>query len=267
MFLQWMERRDRLHHMPPSEADLILYISERSLVVQFSTLKGDLAAISDLCRLMGFDNYLLPFSRLKQVVKGAKRVLGATTRRKLPITPARLSQFRVSSQLDHVMMAFATTAVFGLFRSGELLNLQWSHVQFQHDCAVITLDSSKTDPFRFGCKIHLFAQEGALCPLKWLKYLSQVRGQCDAVFQLKNKPISRSMLVKWIKSQMKALGQNPADYAGHSFRSGGATILTEMNYPQHVIQTLGRWKSEAFKSYCHIQREFAKELARSMAAG
>ena len=40
-----------------------------------------------------------------------------------------------------------------------------------------------------------------------------------------------------------------SEFAGHSMRSGGATTLTLISKPPHVIQTLGRWASEEWQKY------------------
>jgi len=36
---------------------------------------------------------------------------------------------------------------------------------------------------------------------------------------------------------------------GHSMRAGGATLLAELGTPPHLIQAIGRWKSDAFEAY------------------
>ena len=39
------------------------------------------------------------------------------------------------------------------------------------------------------------------------------------------------------------------DVAGQSMRAGGATLLAECGSPPQIIQSIGRWSSEAFKIY------------------
>lgn len=54
-----------------------------------------------------------------------------------------------------------------------------------------------------------------------------------------------------IKRAAFAAGFDPDRFGVHSLRIGGATILAAAKYPNHYIQTLGRWKSLAFLSYIH----------------
>ncbi|KAF7784928.1 hypothetical protein Agabi119p4_1093 [Agaricus bisporus var. burnettii] len=42
------------------------------------------------------------------------------------------------------------------------------------------------------------------------------------------------------------------DVAGHSLRSGGATMLAENGISLDIIQALGRWSSEAFRTYIRL---------------
>ncbi|THH13228.1 hypothetical protein EW146_g6963 [Bondarzewia mesenterica] len=41
----------------------------------------------------------------------------------------------------------------------------------------------------------------------------------------------------------------PTDIAGHSLRAGGATHFAAAGWPDERIQALGRWTSQAFKTY------------------
>jgi hypothetical protein len=39
--------------------------------------------------------------------------------------------------------------------------------------------------------------------------------------------------------------------SGHSMHAGGATLLAELGSPPHLIQAIGRWRSDAFQAYIH----------------
>ncbi|MGL5102545.1 MAG: hypothetical protein ACRC6N_08390, partial [Plesiomonas sp.] len=57
----------------------------------------------------------------------------------------------------------------------------------------------------------------------------------------------------------------PADnFSSHSFRIGAATTAAQKGLSQHQIQTLGRWSSEAFKSYIRSDRSHIKEAHRTL---
>jgi len=54
-----------------------------------------------------------------------------------------------------------------------------------------------------------------------------------------------------VKTVAREMGQDPERYSSHSFRIGGATVLAAANFPDYVIQNMGRWKSLAFLHYLH----------------
>ena len=50
----------------------------------------------------------------------------------------------------------------------------------------------------------------------------------------------------------------------HSFRIGGATSLINRGIPDVVVQLLGRWNSDAYKSYVRLDKEFLANFACKM---
>jgi hypothetical protein len=58
-------------------------------------------------------------------------------------------------------------------------------------------------------------------------------------------------LNEMVKRVATEMGQDPDRYSSHSFRIGGATVLAAANFPDYVIQNMGRWKSLAFLHYLH----------------
>ena len=47
----------------------------------------------------------------------------------------------------------------------------------------------------------------------------------------------------------------------HSLRIGGATSLINRGVPDVVVQLLGRWNSDAYKSYVRLDKEFLAQFA------
>jgi hypothetical protein len=54
---------------------------------------------------------------------------------------------------------------------------------------------------------------------------------------------------------LTTLGLKSKDYAGHSFRRGGASWALEAGLSGDVIQILGDWKSDAYRGYLVIPLE------------
>lgn len=88
-----------------------------------------------------------------------------------------------------------------------------------------------------------------------LVYLN-IRGDAPGpLFLLQSgEPLTRMLLTKWLRDIMTA-EKIPGDYSSHSFRIGAATVAARNGVPDHLIQTLGRWSSNAYKSYIRTRVE------------
>lgn len=76
-------------------------------------------------------------------------------------------------------------------------------------------------------------------------------------------PLTRATLVKELQVTLQQAGISASLYSGHSFRIGAATTAAKCGFEDSLIQTLGRWKSAAYKLYIKIPRQ---ELAAASAA-
>ena len=56
---------------------------------------------------------------------------------------------------------------------------------------------------------------------------------------------------RW-REALTAIGLDPAQYVGHSFRIGAATTGAAAGIEDSTIQALGRWSSSAFLSYIRL---------------
>ena len=61
--------------------------------------------------------------------------------------------------------------------------------------------------------------------------------------------LTRSETSKTTKSLLRAAGFDPDPYSSHSYRIGAATAAAEAGLPEHMIKTLGRWRSSAYQTY------------------
>lgn len=126
----------------------------------------------------GGSDPVLPFC----LVFGYAETVDGKARPKLPVTVGLLAEIREQLELSEhnhlVAWAVLTMGVFGMFRLGELLpegdkslvlgenSVLW--VNAGH--AQVMLKASKTDPFREGVCVNLFAQlEDTVCPLAALR--------------------------------------------------------------------------------------------------
>ena len=107
-----------------------------------------------------------------------------------------------------------------------------------------------TDPFQKGCCLYIGLGHPPLCALSAIMNYLPLRGQSPgSLFLLSNgQPLSCTLLTHWLKDIFAAAGIQ-GSFSSHSFRIGAATVAARMGVPDHLIQAVGRWNSDAYKLY------------------
>ena len=229
--------------------------------------------------------------RLEYVLSGIKRVesrSGPPVKKRLPITIdvlCRLKDVWLSAPLvpDNIMLwAAACVGFFGFLRVGEFtvstpraydpdvhLNLSDLALDNHSNPSVIQLriKQSKTDPFREGINIFLGKTDGAICPVQAvIKYITVRSPNPGPLFVLsEGTPLTRGYLVSRLQDALQRAGLDESAYNGHSFRSGAATTAAQRGLQDSLIQTLGRWRSDAYKIYIKLPRLQLAQVSRSLA--
>ena len=129
-------------------------------------------------------------------------------------------------------------------------------------CLRVRIKASKTDPFRKGCFIHIGRGNYPLCALQSVMDYLAVRGNSGGplfLFQ-DGRPLSRPLLTNWIR-QILARAGIPGSFSSHSFRIGAATVAARRGIPDHLIQALGRWSSNAYQLYIRTPAEALANLS------
>lgn len=203
---------------------------------------------------------------VRRVLRGVKVQFSLPVARKDPLTIPDLVQVSQHSSLSYDEILFTSMIMIGfhgLHRLGELT--QPDKASHRNDRKLITRSSmslsrcgtfarytlphSKTDPLFHGTTVVVAscAIRGA-CPVTALcRYL--LRRDARFGFELPlfltglGTPPTRS----WFLSCFCVFFTG--NKSGHSMRSGGATAYAQAGLPLNHIQDLGRWSSEAFKSY------------------
>ena len=189
----------QLYHLTPlplSESILcrfVTFLSTQSL--KYQSIKSYLSALRHLQITQGFQDPFIAgmFPRLEYIMKGIRR--SPTTlppRQRLPITPNLLRAIHTlwSPKADnpdsHLLWAACCMAFFGFLRSGELTapaatNFDPQSTLLLSDIALdsheapavvaVTLERSKTDPFRLGVTLFLGKTGDVVCPVKSLASL------------------------------------------------------------------------------------------------
>jgi len=196
---------------------------------------------------------------------------------KLPITCAILKQLLEASShaslLERLNFEASVTSAFsGFLRCGEFtvrgsktfdasINITRSCVQFfpsleSPSHVVLTVPSSKTDPFRKGVAITIASAPGArTCAVYALKSLFQYDPrppEAPLFAQVDGGPLSRGQFITKVKAGLTTAGFDAAKFSGHSFRRGAASSAAAAGFSDYEIQQLGRWRSDAYRLYLDV---------------
>ena len=164
-------------------------------------------------------------------------------------------------------------AFFGLLRASEYLSKNSRHfdpedtllfhdIQFNNIFSHVTIHikKSKTDPFRHGCYIKVWAVNSHYCPVQTLRlYYTQNMFE-GPLFQFQN----GSYLTRRTFSDIIQLCLPQTYLNTHSFRIGGASAAFTAGIPETTIQTLGRWASNAYRLYLRIPNNTIREAQSRM---
>src|SRR5882672_1029546 len=209
----------------------------------------------------------LPFSAceaplLQRVIHGIKRYMGERERNpKLPITCDVLGRMLKAASHSSLSVklnfkASTMTAFAGFLRCSEFtvltgrsfdpsISLTRSCVEFMPSISspshiILTVPSSKTDPFRKGVSIAIASAPGACtCAVNVLKSLFEYVPQPPEVplfSQDSDAPLSRGQFIMQVKSNLAHAGFNPSKFSGHSFHRGAASLAAMVGFNDYAAR-------------------------------
>lgn len=225
--------------------------------------------------LSGICNQLEPFfpnvreARQHKIVvntlRGCTKMRAVPTTRKLPLARSDLDRVRLhygASDFhdDLLFVAQLFTGFHGLLRLGELV---WPDKKSLQDYRKISmrpsvkmlpqsysflLPSHKADRLFEGNTIMIHATSVGDNPLvPFISYLASRDRLFPANPELWLRADGTIPLRRWFLQRFHFFF--PKTMAGQSMRAGGATALAQAGVPPHIIQSIGRWASEAFHIY------------------
>ena len=256
----------------------------------YSTVRTYLSAVRHLHISQGLGVPVTGRLQLELALKGYRKQKLLTQDARLPITPLVLKLIRrvltqEAQKYENVMFwAVCCLGFFAFLRSGEMTvqSRQAFDPTWDLTCQDIAIDNpevptllqitvkgSKTDQLRQG--IHLFVGRTAceLCPVAAVLSFLALRGQSPGplfCFQ-DGRPLTRQILVTWLKETLRRAGVDATRYSGHSFRIGAATTAAARGIPDSTIQALGRWNSDSFKRYIRIPRKELADISCTLVLG
>jgi hypothetical protein len=231
------------------------------------------AAIGFRCKILQSNSVSQDFSQnfiVSKMLEGMKRTKSSKDSR-LPITLELLTKIidKLSSicfsSYEALLFAPAFTFAFhGFLRVGEIVYTkpgQAHQIIGLKDVTVVKVDDlqsikvrinhSKKEQIGKGVFIYINETRTKICPLEFFnKYIAERPSINGPLFcHFNGKPMSRYQLVSVLNKALEVLGIDASDYNSHSFRIGAASLAAAQIISNEEIMKLGRWKSNAFKSY------------------
>lgn len=94
-------------------------------------------------------------------------------------------------------------------------------------------------------------------------YLARCGQRPGPFFLLENGlPLTSSLVTDRVRAILLSAGLT-GDFSSHSFLTGAATSEARAGVPDHLIQVLGRWKSDAYKQYIRTPPDLITCTAKS----
>ena len=267
---------------PATETQLLWFVASVRRRLGYKSIKVYLCAIQFESTLAGFPLEMSRFTRLHYALRGVRRLQGNkfTRQPREPITVHHLFKLldyfetNFSHPDDFMLTSAVLLAFFSLLRSSEYtskstkrcdsintLNFDDIHFERNFNFVQVQISGSKTDPFRVGCALKAWSVKGRLCPVRALKKFilnhpfrtGPLFAYADGTF------LTRNRLSRVIK-----LAIPNTNLDTHSFRIGGASAAAAAGIPDSTIQVMGRWSSNAYRTYLRMPDQMFKSAARLM---
>lgn len=250
--------RNGLKSLPTEPKVLSIYLTHLSKRFKLSTLKRRIVSICAANKLKGFYfDAKHPF--IIENLAGIKRIIGSYQKGKKPllinnlkliinyINKKTVNIFEQLRDKSIILIGFA-----GGFRRTELVSINYEDLEFTFEGLKITIRKSKTDQFGESMiKGIPYFENKEYCPVtnlkKWLE-VSQIKS--GPIFRrfskgilLTNNRLTDQSVVLIIKKYLNLAGIDNKNFAGHSLRSGFATVAADSGADERSIMAMTGHKS------------------------
>nr|XP_009304434.1 proline and serine-rich protein 1-like [Danio rerio] len=256
--------------------------------IQANSIKSYLSGIQFFHKLMyGSSSESITNSQTSLLIKGIQKTRPPLPDTRLPITHnilakciSTLRKGYFSFHTDHTLDAMFILAFFGFLRCSEFTVTSKFDPSIHPTIADLTLideetiafliKQSKTDQSRKGHYIYIFNIPSPTSPFQTLLAYTHYRktlsaSPLDPLFiDDTHHPVTRFWFQKHLKYVLTNSGFPSESYSSHSFRIGAATTAAHKGLSQQHIQTLGRWSSDAFKTYIRLSHSHLREAQRTL---
>lgn len=273
-----------------SEDNLLTYVifCQESLHLRYDTIKLYLAGIRFHYIKHGLGDPVTSSLRLPYIMRAVKKSqCNLPVRNRLPITFPILQHLCVFLEkgmftpfIDLMLLCAFKTAFYGFLRCGEFtcksvnescVKVKDVVVENDNSRFQLLLRSSKTDPYGCGVTVFIF-ENNLLSPvttmIKYLNVRFQQGALADSPLFIENEnnfqPLTRTKFLSYLKEALSRLGYDDQSFNGHSFRIGACTSGAAAGVEGHVLQMLGRWKSDCFTRYIRTHPSTIQKAQNAM---
>ena len=193
----------------------------------------------------------------KYVPKGCKKSIPYDLLTKM----INAASFCATSKTEEMLLkAMFTTAFFGLFRMGELMqyrraksnaSLLREDMTVGSDYTTLRVRDAKTAAKGELSSVQLVETGDSICHARHLKNYHRFEpGLTGPLFRTrKMTPVTHYLFVRMLEAVLKFLNVSSAAVKPHSFHHGGACYLRDIGASLEFIMSKGRWKSHAVHTY------------------
>ena len=242
-----------LNSLPSDPKIVSIYLTHLSKTSKVSTLRRRLVSISMIHKLKG--HYLdTKHPIIIENLMGIKRKKGTIQKGKKPLLINTLKDIINVIDEENVdeIKKFRDKAIIlvgfgGGFRRNEIVSIDYEDLEFVKEGVKITVKKSKTDQFGEGMIKGLpYFDNQIYCPVVNLeKWISLSRINKGPIFRRFNKGslltdnrLTDQSVVLLIKGYLKKAGIQSENFAGHSLRSGFATVAAQSGADERSIMTM-----------------------------
>ena len=243
----------------PSEPKIVsLYLTHLSKTSKISTLRRRLVSISMVHKLKG--HYLdTKHPIIIENFMGIRRTKGSFQKGKKPILINHLKLIinAINEQKNEDIKKLRDKSIIlvgfgGGFRRTELISINYEDLEFVPEGLKITIRKSKTDQFGEGMiKALPYLANEKYCPVislkNWLEISKIKSGPIFRRFSkgsfLKEERLTDQSVVLLIKKYLNLAGIDNTNFAGHSLRSGFASVAAESGADERSIMAMTGHKS------------------------
>ena len=254
-----------LNSLPTEPKIVSLYLTHLSKNAKISTLRRRLVSINMVHKLKG--HYLdTKHPIIVENLMGIRRAIGSIQKGKKPIlinhlkliiniiNEQKTGEIKKLRDKSLILIGFG-----GGFRRTELISIDHEDLEFAPEGLKITIKRSKTDQYGEGMiKGLTYFNNETYCPImnlkKWLEISKIKSGPIFRRFSkgslLTDKRLTDQSVVLLIKQYLNLAGIENKNFAGHSLRSGFATVAAEFGADERSIMAMtGHKTTEMVRRY------------------